>query len=316
MRIATCVSSLLILTACSREFADAPKTVSTSEQLESQLSIVAGASGTITTLAYYDGGGRHPGINAIDVGAPGGTPVGHQIDYLPPSIAGGWVYVQNLREQGFCSQWWPGSPYYNGAKIAVYTYFYATDGTYLGWHRAAYQHVSPYEPNMDSWWTWNNANADLPAWPSPHLYFGNGYDGGLHLGEVFGVNRWIYNGPGGGLCTTGSHLHQEGDGQRASQRRAGEWVEARYNDLHVFWPNAGWPPIGNPPGDPIGVSAPPPPAPEEPAPLSCDTLGYYGTCDGGTLIWCEGTDMKFYDCGSIGMSCGWENDSVGFNCLR
>ena len=199
------------------------------------LASLAGVAGTITTLAYYDGGGVHPGINAVDIGAPGGTAVVHQLDYLPPHVAGGWVWVEDAHESGRCSQWWPGSPYYNGAKIYVHVFAYDTWGNFVGSHRAAFQHVDPYWPNMNAWWTWNNAHAHSPMWPDgAHLTYGNTTDGGLYLGGVFPVWGAIYNGPGGGLCTTGSHLHQEGEGWRAPQRWVGEWVHASYSDLHYF----------------------------------------------------------------------------------
>jgi hypothetical protein len=202
---------------------------------EGTLAVLAGTSGRVTTLAYYSGGGAHPGNNSVDIGAPGGNGVWHQLDYLTPRIAGGEVEVREVHEPGYCSQWYPGSEYYNGSKIIVTMWIYDTSGALLGTHVAAYQHVDPYYENMNATWVWNNALAESPRYPDgAHLTYGNGTDGGLFLGWVHGVAAPIYNGPGGYLCTDGSHLHQEGSGWRASQRYVGESLTERYSDLHYF----------------------------------------------------------------------------------
>lgn len=202
---------------------------------EGVLAVLAGTSGRVTTLAYYSDGGAHPGNNSVDIGAPGGSLVWHQLDYLSPRVAGGEVEVREVHEKGYCSQWYPGDEHYNGSKIVVTTWVYDVDGALLGTHVAAFQHVDPYSPNMDATWTWNNAHAERPRYPDgAHLTYGNGADGGLFLGAVHGVEKPIYNGYGGYLCTDGSHLHQEGSGWRASQRYVGEWITERYSDLHYF----------------------------------------------------------------------------------
>jgi len=234
---------------------------------EQTFASLAGIDGVVTTLAVYDGGGAHPGVNAVDIGAPGGTAVFHQLDYLPPWIAGGWIWVGPVHEAGRCSQWWPGSPYYNGDKIYVHTYLYDTDGTFVGSHRAAYQHVDPYAAHMDTWWSWNNPGATALAFPDgAQLAYGNQVDGGLYLGGVHTVWSSITNGPGGGLCTTGSHLHQEADGWRAGQRWVGESLTARYSDLHYFTASPAWsagaPPWHPTPAPPVTPEDPPPPPPD------------------------------------------------------
>lgn len=278
--------------------------------------VLAGADGTITTLASYPNGNAHPGTNAIDIGAPGGAAVWHQIDYLDAQVAGGWIYVQQVHEAGLCSQWTPGSSYYNGGKILVFTYFYDAQGGYLGWHRAAFQHVEP--DAVDVWWTWNNAAAAQPLWPSPQLHLGNQTSGGLYVGKVFaGGNRSITNGAGGKLCHQGDHLHQEGDGNRASQRYRGEGVTARYHDLHYFLPAAGYPAPGAPPSapDPGTPDDPGDPGGEPPPPDACNGLDYYGRCDAGVLSWCEAGAVQTYDCAMVGMGCGWESSAIGNNCV-
>jgi hypothetical protein len=211
-------------------------------------SVTAGVNGTVTTLAYYSGGNAHPGVNSVDIGAPGGTSVWHQLDYLPADIAGGWIRAYSSKDAGYCSQWYPGSPYYNGDKLIVVTYFYGTDGAYRGWHRSAYQHVVPGISN--GWWRWNNATTTQVAWGSPDLVYGSGASNGLYLGSVYGVNAPVYNGPGGGLCTDGSHLHQEGDGARGGGLFVGKALTNRYHDVHLFGIAGGLPATGAVPSDP------------------------------------------------------------------
>jgi hypothetical protein len=202
---------------------------------EGVIAVLAGTSGTITTLAHYSDGTPHPGNNAVDIGAPGGSLVWHQLDYLSARVAGGEVDVREVHESGYCSQWSPGDAYYNGSKIVVTTWVYDVDGAYLGKHVAAYQHVDPYYENMNATWTWNNAWAERPRYPEgAALTYGNGGDGGLFLGAVHSVEKPVYNGPNGYLCTDGSHLHQEGGGERARQRYVGEAITDRYHDLHYF----------------------------------------------------------------------------------
>src|SRR5207237_680899 len=133
--------------------------------------------GVITTLAYYSDGSPHPGVNAIDVGAPGGSAVWYQTDYLGSSVAGGWLRVEPVHEAGLCSQWSSGSPYYNGAKIYVYAYFYGRDGNYLGSHRAAFQHVVP--AGDGAWVRFNNSASDAGLWPSPDATLNDGTSGGV-----------------------------------------------------------------------------------------------------------------------------------------
>jgi len=258
---------LAVLPACAKD-EQREATARVAQALTGDLSVTSGANGTVTTLASYGGGAAHPGVNAVDIAAPGGTGVWHQLDYLPADIAGGWVRTIVTKDAGYCSQWSPGSPYYNGAKVIVVTYFYGTDGTYRGWHRSAYQHVAPDATAADHWWPWNNANAGQKAWSASEVEveLGSGTSSGVYLGTVFGVWGNIYNGPGGGLCTTGSHLHQEGDGVRAGTLWLGKGLSERYSDVHRFGMESGWPSTGIP-STPSFDPPPPAPAPEpEPEP--------------------------------------------------
>jgi hypothetical protein len=279
------------------------------------LAVLAGTDGGISTLATYPNGNAHPGTNAMDIGAPGGSAVWHQLDYLDSHIGGGWLYVTQVHESGYCSQWTPGSSYYNGGKILVYAYLYDTAGSYLGSHRAAFQHVEPHAANLDAWWTWNNAAADRPLWPSASVTLGNQKEGGLYLGTVFGGGgRAITNGAGGKLCHKGDHLHQEGHGTRASQRYSGEQVSARYHDMHYFIPDGGYP-AGAPPSEPSGGTAPSDPGEGTPPSDSCGGIDYQGQCDAGLLTWCEAGAVQTYDCPMAAMGCGWESSSIGHNCV-
>ncbi len=57
--------------------------------------------------------------------------------------------------------------------------------------------------------------------------------------------------------------------------------------------------------------APPPPATDP-----CDGLSYAGACDGTVLQWCEGGGVRSVDCAQTPRpSCGWQDDTVGNNCL-
>jgi hypothetical protein len=264
---------LLLLAGCGDVSSSHSDAVGRSQaRLSTSLSVTAGASGTVTTLAWYSAGNPHPGQNSVDIGAAGGTPVHHQVDYLSSDVAGGWLRTYVSKENGYCSQWSPGSPYYNGAKLIVVTYLYATDGTYLGWHRAAYQHVSPLAGVEDAWLRWNNSSATVAAWQSPDVALGAQQADGLALGNVFGVYGDITNGPGGGLCTTGSHLHQEGSGWRGSSLFVGKAMTERFNDVHLFDPIAGWPDTGEPPYAPEFYVAPQPVAPDPGGPGEPDPV--------------------------------------------
>jgi hypothetical protein len=262
LQVLACVAVGLL--GCAQPQLERERLASTSSAITGGLSVTSGVNGTVTTLAYYSGSGTaHPGTNAVDIGAGGGSTVWHQLDYLPPNVAGGWIRTYATHDAGYCSQWYPGSPYYNGSKVIVVVYFYATDGTYLGWHRSAYQHVEPTASSADGWWKWNNPAASPRAWGNAgaDVDLGGGGANGLHIGSVFGVPSPIYNGPGGGLCTDGSHLHQEADGARVSSLFVGKGLTERYNDVQLFGIAGGQPSTGAPPSLPT-LDPPPPPDPQ------------------------------------------------------
>ena len=52
-----------------------------------------------------------------------------------------------------------------------------------------------------------------------------------------------------------------------------------------------------------------------PAADDCAALGEAGTCDGTVLSWCVAGEIQTYDCSKAGMSCGYQNDVIGYNCL-
>lgn len=51
-------------------------------------------------------------------------------------------------------------------------------------------------------------------------------------------------------------------------------------------------------------------------PAGCGNVSWAGTCSGNQLTWCESNQLKTVDCGSRGKVCGWQDDSVGNNCLQ
>ena len=78
------------------------------------------------------------------------------------------------------------------------------------------------------------------------------------------------------------------------------------------------PPSEPPPSEPPPSEPPPsePPPSGEPTPSDpCGGVDYAGTCSGETLTWCEDATLYRFDCGSTGQSCGWQDDSVGNNCV-
>ena len=59
-------------------------------------------------------------------------------------------------------------------------------------------------------------------------------------------------------------------------------------------------------------------AADEPPPQPADPCGgetFTGRCDGETLIWCEDETVHTIACEDSGRSCGWQDDTIGFNCL-
>lgn len=47
----------------------------------------------------------------------------------------------------------------------------------------------------------------------------------------------------------------------------------------------------------------------------CGDIDYAGACEGDRLVWCEGGALQEVDCADTSRSCGWQNDSIGNNCL-
>ncbi len=64
-------------------------------------------------------------------------------------------------------------------------------------------------------------------------------------------------------------------------------------------------------GAPGGATPPPPPATVD----TCNGLDFFGTCEGGTLRWCEDGAVRSADCAASDQQCGWQDDSIGNNCL-
>lgn len=58
------------------------------------------------------------------------------------------------------------------------------------------------------------------------------------------------------------------------------------------------------------VTAPPSP-PADP----CQGITFAGTCQGSTVVWCEGGGLKEIACGGAGKTCGWDGQNGYYNCL-
>jgi hypothetical protein len=52
-------------------------------------------------------------------------------------------------------------------------------------------------------------------------------------------------------------------------------------------------------------------APDDP----CGGLTYAGQCSGSVLEWCEAGEVKSFDCTTTNQGCGYQDDTVGYNCL-
>ncbi len=106
-----------------------------------------------------------------------------------------------------------------------------------------------------------------------------------------------------GLCT-GPHLHfTVGNGSECYNHGS--------SCVHPGTPSSTQPSgmwIGSLARDADG-SAPPPP------PSQCGDLTFHGECDRGVLRWCEVGQVKSYDCAVKGRGCGWQSDSIGYNCV-
>jgi len=49
---------------------------------------------------------------------------------------------------------------------------------------------------------------------------------------------------------------------------------------------------------------------------ACGDIDFMGTCNGNTVTWCSGDELKEYDCGVLDAQCGWFDDSIGHWCVQ
>lgn len=189
------------------------------------IAVLAGAGGTVSTLACYDPDpfvahpvrpgkpnpwapcrttddsppdgvtGNHGGIYVpVDVSGNAGAGVYVQNDYLPAVVRGGYLWAEDLTTGCFNAST-------SGSRTKVWIYYY--DGTgYTDAHAVYYGHIDQYSPILNTWKTWNNYWASSPLWqPWVKDYdLNNDTSGGMYVGTV-------RSNPSG--CVTGSHLHQE-----------------------------------------------------------------------------------------------------------
>jgi hypothetical protein len=47
----------------------------------------------------------------------------------------------------------------------------------------------------------------------------------------------------------------------------------------------------------------------------CGDVTYQGLCAGSVVTWCESGSIHTKDCAPQGRACGWQDDTVGWNCL-
>lgn len=55
--------------------------------------------------------------------------------------------------------------------------------------------------------------------------------------------------------------------------------------------------------------------PAQPEGSACGAVTYTGECQGDELVWCEGGDLKTFDCATKDKVCGFQGDTVGYNCV-
>jgi hypothetical protein len=48
---------------------------------------------------------------------------------------------------------------------------------------------------------------------------------------------------------------------------------------------------------------------------ACGGITYQGQCAGSVVSWCENGALQSYDCANKAQTCGWQDDSVGNNCV-
>lgn len=48
---------------------------------------------------------------------------------------------------------------------------------------------------------------------------------------------------------------------------------------------------------------------------ACGGVTYTGECQGDAVVWCEGGALQQVDCAAKGKVCGWQDDTIGNNCL-
>ncbi len=243
MRVVTVAVSGLVLSFLGAFFG--PNVVDTAGATGYSIAVLAAVSGQVSTLQCYepdpntahlhfsnkpkpfapcrsgvddnlDGiyGGTHPGVAAVDIAQGAGAATHLQLDYLPSTDRGGYVYVQDT--SGACSYW-------GGNAVTAWVYHYGPSGAYAV-HSASYQHINTTSGLVDVWWRWNNAYAQYPYWqgyPGEQFKLSNTTAGGKQVGTIFSPV------PGNPSCSTGAHVHQDAGG---SNWNDWNWAEGCFND--------------------------------------------------------------------------------------
>ncbi|MFH1807158.1 MAG: trypsin-like serine protease, partial [Pseudomonadota bacterium] len=48
----------------------------------------------------------------------------------------------------------------------------------------------------------------------------------------------------------------------------------------------------------------------------CQGLDTLGSCQGDTAVWCASGEIRRFNCGQCGWTCGWASDATGFDCVQ
>lgn len=225
-----------------------------------RVAVLYPVSGVITTLECYDGPnfqppacvsgdpnhdgvtGPHAGTYAarIDVGNATNQTTWAQVDYLPngatTGVSGGYAIAYKV--PGYCQDFEPGNPYYNGKLIQIDLLYYNTTGYYINGHSLRFQHVAPnYRVGATAgsayWYHWNNAFNTTKLWTAyvEDFKLNNLQSGGMDVATVASFAA----GSPPPACAGASHLHMENSaGEYSLTDYLGKGVSSRYNDAQYM----------------------------------------------------------------------------------
>lgn len=211
-RIAVTAHLLLFLSVAALMFSAQSKPA---EASHGRIAIVSPISASVwNAQCYYPNtiwipcgsGGTHAGSpTPFDIGdGNSGHAAYFQIDYLPASIAGGYMQAFNV---------WTGcanltGTQFSGHRVQIEWDFWDTSGNYITWAHAVYLHVDWEQWPINQGWaaTWNNPNSWAPRHAFPHFNLNNATSGGYLFAYVAGLGSAVP-----ASCSTNEHIHMEGN---------------------------------------------------------------------------------------------------------